>query len=266
MQNQLVRQQAGVPLAIVDGEAIPILPANLYIPPDSLRVFLDTFEGPLDLLLYLIKKQNINIEDIPVALITEQYMDYINVMDELELDLVGEYLVMAAMLAEIKSRVLLPSSSAESLEEEDPRAELVRRLQEYEIYKQAAEQIDNLPRCGREILPSVIGVPDRKIKDQQPQVSINTIVTIFAGVLARIDVNQSYRIRREILSVRERMAMILSRLHSDNFTDFNTLLSVEEGRSGVVVVLLAILELLRSSFIEIVQNEVHGTIYLKTVA
>ena len=254
--------QAEMPFAVVQGSPLTEIPKDLYIPPDALEVFLEAFAGPLDLLLYLIKRQNLDILDIPIARVTEQYMRYIDVMEELHLELAGEYLVMAAMLAEIKSRMLLPRPEQED-DEEDPRAELVRRLQEYERYKQAAEDIDALPRLDRDYFGTIIDFPDRSTRSKPPEVSLDAILQTFGEVLQRAEMFSHHHIQREPLSVRERMVSILDRIGADDFTDFKDLFVVEEGKAGVIVVLLAILELSRESLIDIVQNESNGPIYIK---
>jgi len=251
-----------MPFAIVQGAPVTEVPKDLYIPPDALEIFLEAFEGPLDLLLYLIKRQNINILDIPIARITEQYMRYIELMEELHLELAGEYLVMAAMLAEIKSRMLLPRSE-QAEEEEDPRAELVRRLQEYERYKQAAEDLDALHHYGRDVFGTVIEFPYKSKDVNPPEVSLDTILAAFAQVLKRAEMFSHHHVAREPLSVRERMTMILEKVKADEFTDFRELFQVEEGKAGVIVALLAILELLKESLIDMVQNEINGPIYVK---
>ncbi|MFT5425458.1 MAG: segregation and condensation protein A [Gammaproteobacteria bacterium] len=258
--------QKEMPFAMVHGEPLSEVPTDLYIPPEALKVFLEAFEGPLDFLLYLIKRQNLDIVNIPVAQITEQYMRYIDLMDDLQLDLAGEYLLMAAMLAEIKSRMLLPRPIDENEDEDDPRAELVRRLQEYERYKQAAEDIDALPRYEREIFGTIAEFPDRKSSQQQPDVSMDALLRVFAEVLARADMYTHHRIQREALSVRERMTMVLDKINAEDFINFKELFGVEEGRGGVIVALLAILELLKSSLIEMVQNEINGPIYIKAAS
>ncbi len=263
--EQTTGGQAEMPFAVVQGEPISELPHDLYIPPDALEVFLEAFEGPLDLLLYLIKRQNLDILDIPVAHITAQYMQYIELMEELQLELAGEYLVMAAMLAEIKSRMLLPRP-AEDEDEEDPRAELIRRLQEYERYKQAAEDLNALPRYERDIFGTIAEFPDKKIHHEPPKVSLDSILKVFAEVLSRAEMFSSHHIQRETLSVRERMSIILDRVSADDFVDFKELFTLEEGRSGIIVALLAILELLKESLIEMVQNETNGPIYVKAAA
>lgn len=264
--DQATGNQKEMPFAVVQGEPLSEIPHDLYIPPDALKVFLEAFEGPLDFLLYLIKRQNLDIVNIPVARITEQYMRYIDLMDDLQLDLAGEYLLMAAMLAEIKSRMLLPRPGEEDEDEDDPRAELVRRLQEYERYKQAAEELDNLPRYEREIFGTIVEFPDRKSSQQEPEVAMQTLLKAFAEVLARADMYTHHRIQREALSVRERMIMILDKVNAEDFTDFKELFAIEEGRGGVIVALLAILELLKDALIEMVQNENNGPIYVKAAS
>ena len=263
--EQTQTEQAEMPFAIVMGAPVTELPKDLYIPPDALEVFLEAFEGPLDLLLYLIKRQNIDILDIPIARITEQYMRYIDLMKDLQLELAGEYLLMAAMLAEIKSRMLLPRPQAEE-EEEDPRAELVRRLQEYERYKQAAEDIDQLPRYERDVFATIIEFPDRQSEVRKPDVSMDSMLKVFAEVLQRAEMFSHHHVQKEPLSVRERMSIILDRIDAENFTNFHELFTVQEGRGGVIVTFLAILELLRESLIEMVQNEINGPIYVKAAA
>lgn len=264
-QEAVTTSQKEMPFAIVQGEPMSELPSDLYIPPDALEIFLEAFEGPLDLLLYLIKRQNLDILDIPIAEITAQYMQYIELMEVLQLELAGEYLVMAAMLAEIKSRMLLPRPASED-EEEDPRAELIRRLQEYERYKQAADDLDSLPRYERDIFGTIVEFPDRSINHEPPQVSLDNLLKVFAEVLSRAEMFSHHHITREPLSVRERMSIVLDRVSTEDFIEFTTLFSVEEGRAGVVVTLLAILELLKGSLIEMVQNEINGPIYVKAAA
>jgi len=264
--DQAMGNQKEMPFAVVHGEPLSEIPTDLYIPPEALKVFLEAFEGPLDFLLYLIKRQNLDIVNIPIAQITEQYMRYIDLMEDLQLDLAGEYLLMAAMLAEIKSRMLLPRPIDENEDEDDPRAELVRRLQEYERYKQAAEDIDALPRYERDIFGTIAEFPDRKSTQQEPDVSMDSLLRVFAEVLARADMYTHHRIQREALSVRERMTMILDKINADDFIDFKELFEVEEGRGGVIVSLLAILELLKDSLIDMVQNETNGPIYIKAAS
>lgn len=265
-KDQAMGSQKEMPFAMVHGEPLSEIPTDLYIPPEALKVFLEAFEGPLDFLLYLIKRQNLDIVNIPIAQITEQYMRYIDLMEDLQLDLAGEYLLMAAMLAEIKSRMLLPRPIEEGDDEDDPRAELVRRLQEYERYKQAAEDINSLPRYEREIFGTIVEFPDRKSSQQEPDVSMDSLLRVFAEVLARADMYTHHRIQREALSVRERMTMILDKINAEDFIDFKELFAVEEGRGGVIVALLAVLELLKESLIEMVQNEINGSIYVRAAA
>jgi segregation and condensation protein A len=258
-------EQAEMPFAIVQGAPISDVPRDLYIPPDALEVFLEAFEGPLDLLLYLIKRQNLDILDIPIAPVTAQYMRYIELMEELQLELVGDYLVMAAMLAEIKSRMLLPRPKTDD-EEEDPRAELIRRLQEYERYKQAAEDIEALPRYERDIFGTIVEFPDKSTLQEPPEVPLDVILKAFADVLTRAEMFSHHHIQRETLSVRERMSVILERVRGDEFSEFKDLFTVEEGKAGVIVAFLAVLELLKESLIEMVQNDTNGTIYVKAAA
>lgn len=258
-------EQREMPIAILQGEPLTQVPRDLYIPPDALNVFLETFEGPLDLLLYLIKRQNIDILDIPIADITAQYMKYIELMEELRLELAGEYLLMAAMLAEIKSRMLLPRPEADD-EQGDLRAELVKRIQEYERYKQAAEDLDALPRYERDVAGTMVEFPDKRTRAKPPEVALDSIVRVFAEVLKRADMYAHHHIHREPLSVRERMIDILDRIDAESFTEFKYLFKVKEGRAGVVVAFLAVLELVRNRLIELVQNETHGPLYIRTAA
>jgi segregation and condensation protein A len=239
------------------------LPRDLYIPPDALEVFLDAFEGPLDLLLYLIRRQNLDVLDIPIAEITRQYMKYVDLMKEFRLELAAEYLVMAAMLAEIKSRMLLPRPAAVSDEEEDPRAELVRRLQEYERFKQAAAEIDGLPRLERDVFPAEVEVAARKINRVEPEVELRELLGALALVLRRAEMFSHHQIEREPLSVRERMSTLLTQLRHEQFTEFSQLFAPEEGRAGVVVSMLAILELLKAALIEIAQAEPYGPLHVR---
>jgi segregation and condensation protein A len=255
--------QQEMPFAFVDGKAVTELPTDLYIPPDALEVFLEAFEGPLDLLLYLIKRQNIDILEINVAEITSQYMAYVDLMEASQFELAAEYLVMAAMLAEIKSRMLLPRSSNEEEDEEDPRAELIRRLQEYERYKQAAEDIDELPRLERDIYAAGAESPQMERNAPAPVVELREILISLAVVLRRADMFESHQVQRETLSTREKMSEILVRLSSQRFVSLVSLLMREEGRLGVVVTFLAVMELIKDSLIEIVQTEPFGPIHLK---
>jgi segregation and condensation protein A len=250
-------------IALVRGEPYTALPHDLYIPPDALEVFLEAFEGPLDLLLYLIKRQNLDVLDIPIAEITRQYMGYVELMKDVRLELAAEYLVMAAMLAEIKSRMLLPRPSRAEEEDEDPRAELVRRLQEYERYKSAAEGLDELPRVAREIFPAHAQAPERQVVKLEPEVSLKELLMALADVMTRAELFTHHHVQRDALSVRERMAETLTRLKADRFTLFTELFRIEEGRMGVVVTFLAVLELIKESLVDLVQAEPFAPIYLK---
>jgi segregation and condensation protein A len=256
-------QQGEMPFAIVHGKAYTQLPQDLYIPPDALEVFLEAFEGPLDLLLYLIRRQNIDILEINVSEITSQYMAYVDLMQAHQFELAAEYLVMAAMLAEIKSRMLLPRSAEETEEEEDPRASLIRRLQEYERFKQAAEDLDALPRVARNIYLASAQAPDRSLTRPDPDVELQEILLALAEVLRRADMFESHHVSREKLSTRERMAQVLDRLAHNTFVPFVSLFKAEEGRLGVVVTFLAVMELIKESLVEIVQSEPFGPIHVK---
>ena len=256
-------EQQEMPFALVQGEPVTQLPLDLYIPPDALEVILEQFEGPLDLLLYLIRKQNLDILEINVADITEQYMQYVELMQNLQLELAGEYLVMAAMLAEIKSRILLPRPAEVEEEEEDPRAELIRRLQDYERFKQAAEDLDELPRMGRDTYEVEIKSPEYTAEKQHPDVDFKELMLAFSDVLHRANMYTEHEVHKEKLSTRERMSQILSNLNSGQFVPFTKLFTVEEGRAGVVTTFLATLELIKEQLIEIVQNETFGPIHVK---
>jgi len=258
--------QSEMPFAVVDGEPVTTLPQDLYIPPYALQVFLEAFEGPLDLLLYLIRRQNIDILDIPIAEITKQYVQYIELMSELQLELAGEYLLMAAMLAEIKSRMLLPRPEVEEDEEDDPRAELVRRLQEYERYKQAAEDIGELPRLERDVFVASADAPERKIVTQMPDVTLKELLLAFHDVLKRAEMFSNLHMQREPLSVRQRMSEILTRIRAGRFTSFADLFDAEEGRMGVAVTFIALLELLRESVIEVVQSEEFAPLHIRAAS
>lgn len=255
--------QDEMPFAIVQGKPYTELPRDLYIPPDALEVFLEAFEGPLDLLLYLIRRQNIDILDIDVSEITTQYMAYVELMDAAHFELAAEYLVMAAMLAEIKSRMLLPRTSEEEEEGEDPRASLIRRLQEYERFKTAAEDLDELPRLGREIHQASAEPPDRKLTRPEPEVELRELLLSLSEVLRRADMFESHHVEKERLSTRERMAQVLDNLSAGRFVPFVSLFRVEEGRLGVVVTFLAVMELIKESLVEIVQSEAFGPIHVK---
>jgi segregation and condensation protein A len=262
--DEVIAQQQEMPFAIVDGEPVTEPPRDLYIPPQALQVFLEAFEGPLDLLLYLIRRQNLDVLDIPIAEITRQYLEYIGLMHELELELAGEYLLMAAMLAEIKSRMLLPRSSGEGLgEEEDPRAELVRRLQEYERYKRAAEDIDRLPRLERDIFVASAELVERRVVERLPEVTLKEMLLAFQDVIQRAAMFAHHHVQRELLSVRQRMSEIVERLQSASFLEFAQLFQVEEGRMGVTVTFTALLELMREGLVEVVQADSFAALHVR---
>ena len=252
--------------AVVAGEAVEKWPQDLYIPPEALEVFLETFQGPLDLLLYLIRKQNVDILDIPVAEITRQYMEYIELMRHLKLDLAAEYLVMAATLAEIKSRLLLPRPQADDEDGEDPRAALVRRLQTYERFRQAAEDIDDMPRLERDIFVVRAEFEAPEVEEELPDVSIDDLFAAFSNVIELAARNRHLVVGREGLSVRERMTDILDKLRTEKFLRFEDLLNLTEGRMGLVVSFVAILELVKESMLTVVQNEPFAPIHVKAVS
>ncbi len=259
-------QQQEMPLAVFKGQPVLQMPQDLYIPPDALEVILEAFEGPLDLLLYLIRRQNLDILDIPVAEITRQYVDYIEVLQDLRFELAAEYLVMAAILAEIKSRMLLPRAPLEEGMEADPRAELVRRLQEYERFKKAAEDLDGLDRLDRDTSPASAFVPERATVRVPPPVDLREMLLALRDVLKRADLFTHHAIKREVLSVRQRMGEVLSRLANGSFHPFESLFTAEEGRIGVVVTFLSILELAKEQLLEIVQEQPLAPIYVKSLA
>lgn len=258
--------QSEMPFAVVAGEPVTTLPQDLYIPPYALQVFLEAFEGPLDLLLYLIRRQNIDILDIPIAEITQQYVQYIEMMNELQLDLAGEYLVMAAMLAEIKSRMLLPRPETEEAEEDDPRAELVRRLQEYERFKKAAQDLSDLPRLERDVFLATADVPERQVVVKLPDITLKELLVAFHDVLKRAEMYSNLHLQREPLSVRQRMSEILTRINVNSFIGFAALFDPQEGRHGVTVTFMAILELLREALIEVVQAEQFSAIHVRAAS
>jgi segregation and condensation protein A len=257
-------EQVEMTFAVVNGEPVMELPRDLYIPPQALEVFLEAFEGPLDLLLYLIRRRNLAILDIPIAEITRQYVQYIGVMQELQLELAGEYLVMAATLAEIKSRMLLPRPQLAGEDgDEDPRAELVRRLQEYERFKSAAENIDRLPRLERDVWSASADVKDRKIVQLLPQTTLQEMLVAFKEVVVRAEYFARVHVQRERLSVRERMSDILTTLETNRFVEFTALFHAAEGRMGVTVTFVAILELVREELIEIVQAQEYAPLHVR---
>jgi segregation and condensation protein A len=252
-----------MPFAVVEGQPVTELPRDLYIPPYALEVFLEAFEGPLDLLLYLIRRQNLDILDIPIAEITRQYVNYIEVMKDLQLELAGEYLLMAAMLAEIKSRMLLPRPQSAEEEEADPRAELVRRLQEYERFKRAAEDLDQLPRLERDVYQAAAEVVEKPVVTRLPDLTLKEMLLAFHDVIRRAEMFAHHHVQREPLSVRQRMSEVLTRLNEGGFQDFHRLFDPREGRMGVTVTFLAILELLKESLIEIVQADAFAPIHVR---
>ncbi len=255
--------QGEMPFAVVEGEPITELPRDLYIPPYALSVFLEAFEGPLDLLLYLIRRQNLDILDIPIAEISRQYVEYIELMTEMQFELAGEYLVMAATLAEIKSRMLLPRSADGEQEEDDPRAELVRRLQEYERFKKAAGDIDALERLERDVLQTSAEIIERPVVTKLPDITLKELLAVFKEALERSTMFAHHHVRREPLSVRERMSNILVTLQTERYVDFQRLFDPGEGRIGVTVTFLAILELIKEALIDVVQTEAFGPIHIR---
>lgn len=257
--------QQPLPLAFINGEAVIEKPEDLYIPPDALEVILETFEGPLDLLLYLIRKQKFDIVTLPVAAITVQYMEYVEVMKSLKLELAAEYLLMAAILAEIKSRLLLPRRSDEDDDEEDPRAELIRRLKEYEAVKEAAQTLDEQPRMERDVFAVKADVAESVQPLRiEPDVSLQEIVLAFSHAMKRAAAFEHHTIEREALSTRERMSQILAMVNSETYTPLDALFTVEEGRAGVVVSFLAILELVKEQLLLCVQTGPFARIHVKS--
>ena len=254
--------QEEMPFAVVQGKNLTALPKDLYIPPDALEVILEAFEGPLDLLLYLIRRQNLNILEIDVAEISRQYMGYIDLMKTIQLEVASDYMVMSAMLAEIKSRMLLPKRTGED-DEEDPRAELIRRLQDYERFKSAAEDLDELPRLGRENQMISVVSPMEKPEVGYVSVELNELILALSEVISRAEMFDSHQIQFETLSTRERMTSILDKVSDGKFFKFDQLFSVQEGRLGVVVTFLAIMELIKERLIDVVQNETFGLIHVR---
>jgi len=259
-------EQVEMPFAVVNGEPISELPNDLYIPPQALEVFLEAFEGPLDLLLYLIRRQNLNILDIPLAEITRQYMQYIELMQELQLELAGEYLVMAATLAELKSRMLLPRPKSDEPGDEDPRAELVRRLQEYERFKRAALGIDQLERLERDVWSASAEMRERAPSRTLPQITLQEMLIAFKDVVARAQMFAHHHIQREQLSVGERMSDILAALGGDAFVPFAQLFRPQEGRMGVTITFVAVLELMREGLVDVVQAQPYGPLHVRAAA
>ncbi|NQY43485.1 MAG: segregation/condensation protein A [Legionellales bacterium] len=249
--------------AILHGKEISDIPENLYIPPKALRVILEAFEGPLDLLWYLIKKQNIDVLDIPIATIAAQYAAYIDLMHDLELDYIADYLVIAAMLAQIKSKMLLPKSELEDEEEEDPRAELVRKLKEYEQFKQIAEKLDELPRQERDIFGASLKIHDLNLSVKEANVSLDDLIKSFERILKRSKVKSSHSIKSEPISIREKMVFILDSVPKENFCDFTDLFNVKEGKIGVVVTFIALLELIKQNLLQLIQSGPFQSIHVK---
>lgn len=256
--------QQPLALAFVNGEALIEKPEDLYIPPDALEVILETFEGPLDLLLYLIRKQKFDILELPVLQVTQQYMQYVETLSLVKLELAGEYLVMAAMLAEIKSRLLLPKAAHDEEDEDDPRAELIRRLKEYERIKEAAQDLDQAPRVMRDIFIAHADTSDnvQPIK-HLPQVQLQELVLAFSQAMQRANAFEHHHIAKEALSTRERMSMLLSRLGPDEYQSITTFFDPTEGKSGVVVTFIAILELVKEGLVVLQQAQPFSNIHVK---
>jgi|TARA_Y100000052_G_scaffold26949_1_gene33120 segregation and condensation protein A len=256
--------QQPLPLAFINGEALIEKPEDLFIPPDALEVILETFEGPLDLLLYLIRKQKFDITTLPIADVTKQYMEYVDAMMALKLELAAEYLLMAAILAEIKSRLLLPKRSDDNDEEEDPRAELIRRLKEYELVKQAAEDLDTQPRLERDVFKAQVDTSENVAPIRvEPDISLAEIVLAFSAAMKRAQAFEHHTIEKEALSTRERMSLILSVLTNVEYTPLERLFTLEEGKAGVVVCFLAILELVKEQLILCIQAGPYAKIHVK---
>lgn len=265
-QNTAVAEISSPCYGWMKGEAITELPHDLYIPPEALKVVLEIFEGPLDLLLYLIRKHNLDILNIPVADVTRQYVEYVELMKEFHLELAAEYLEMAALLTEIKSRMLLPQNPESEAQESDPRAELVRRLQEYERFKKVAETLDQLPRWARDYFEVKAEVPSIERIKAHPPVELDEILLAFQAILSRLDLTEVHKIQREVLSVREKMSLFLTALEAENFKELSEFFDPEEGRAGLVVTFLAVLELAKAALIELVQNQNFGPIYIRLSA
>ncbi len=257
-------ENRGRVVAIVRGQALTRLPADLYIPPDALAVILETFEGPLDLLLYLIRRQNLDILEISVSAVTDQYMRYIKLMAALELDLAGEYLLMAATLAEIKSGLVLPRPAAAEDDEEDPRAELVRRLREYERFKAAAQKLDDVPRMERDMYLARAARPHVVAERAEPDVALSELLAAFTEAMQRAQLHRHHEVTRELLSVRKRMTEVLARLDdASSFVAFTRLFNPSEGRHGLIVTFLALMQLLQDGLIEVVQSRAYAPIHIR---
>ncbi|MGB0893589.1 MAG: segregation and condensation protein A [Parashewanella sp.] len=256
--------QQSLPLAVVRGKTLEQMPTDLFIPPEALEVFLEAFEGPLDLLLYLIRKQKLDVIDLPIQQITSQYLEYIELLTDARIELAADYLVMAATLAEIKSRLLLPKPETDTDDEEDPRAQLIRQLKAYETIKNASVVIDQLPRLERDFHSVNVAVAKEvKVELAPPDVSLTEIAAAFSQVLKRVEANEHHHVQKEVLSTRERMVQILAKLTRDRYTPFQALFEVEEGRAGVVVSFLALMELIKEMLVELVQAKPLSTIYVK---
>ncbi len=256
--------QQSLPLAVVRGQAYSDIPADLYIPPEALEVFLEAFEGPLDLLLYLIRKQKLEVVDLPINQITAQYLEYIEMLTDARIELAADYLVMAATLAEIKSRLLLPKPELEHENEEDPRALLIRQLKAYETIKGASVGLDNLPRLERDVhVGQISAAGDIKAEMTPPDVSLAELAHAFAEVLKRVEAFEHHHVQKEVLSTRERMVQILEQLNTESYTPFQELFTVAEGKAGVVVSFLALMELIKEMLVELVQAEPLSIIYVK---
>ena len=250
-------------LAVIAGQPLTEMPSDLFIPPDALEVLLDSFSGPLDLLLYLIRQQNIDILDIPMAMITKQYMQYIDLLEQRRMELAADYLVMAAVLAEIKSRLLLPLNPQQDDVEEDPRMELVRRLQTYELFKQASVLIDSLPRYERDVFQVSVDTSDIMVQKVFPAVALSSVIAAMRELMQRQQHMTHHQISRELLSVRERMTLVLEHLQHEKLIEFTQLLNQHEGRMGLVVTLLAILELAKQSLVIVTQADVYSLIHIQ---
>ncbi|MCL1059894.1 segregation/condensation protein A [Shewanella gelidimarina] len=253
-----------LPLAKVRGKPLKVMPKDLFIPPEALEVFLESFEGPLDLLLYLIRKQKLDVVDLPIFAVTQQYLEYVDLLQGAKVELAADYLVMAATLAEIKSRLLLPKPDVEFEDEEDPRAQLIRQLKAYEVIKDAQEKLDVLPRMERDVFQAK-AVPAANIKPEllPPEVSLTEVARAFTSVLKRIEATENHHVVREVLSTRERMTQILAKLNAHTYLPFEALFDFEEGRSGVVVSFLALMELVKELLVELVQAEPFSTIHVR---
>lgn len=263
IETKIPRQEELI-LATVQGETVNSLPEDLYVPPNALQILLDTFSGPLDFLLYLIKKQNLNIVDINVERVTQQYTSYIDLMEAFQIELAGDYLVMAAYLAELKSKMLLPKPK-EDIQEQDPRSELIYRLQEYQRFKEVSEKLDEIPRLNRDFFSASAKLPEFQVESPLVELSLEDLSITLAEVMQRVEQSKSHLINLEQLSTRERMTLILERMKEESFIEFSSLFTLKEGRVGVVITFLAILELLKDSLIEIVQSEEFGPIHIKGI-